>query len=100
MKYTKAVHDQLISEMDQYYKDLDGYKDAFVAARDKLINVAWEENEALESFKAKADELLGVGSKDGQGLSDTHLKIQKLRDAIDGAFNNAFAADKKVYNSF
>ncbi|WP_194817367.1 hypothetical protein [Nocardia sp. XZ_19_385] len=93
MKYTKAVHDQLINEMDQYYKDLDGYKDAFVAAKDKLINVAWEENEALVSFQDKANTLL-------EELSDTHTKIQRLRDAVDGAFNHAFDADKKVYNSF
>ncbi|MEU8896857.1 hypothetical protein [Nocardia sp. NPDC048505] len=93
MKYTKATHQQLINDMDQYYKDLDGYKDAFVTARDKLINVAWEENEALASFKTKADSLLDE-------LSDTHTKMERLRDAIDGAFGNAFAADQKVYNSF
>ncbi|MEU2257201.1 MULTISPECIES: hypothetical protein [Nocardia] len=93
MKYTKQVHDQLISEMDQYYKDLDGYKDAFVAAKDKLVTKGWEESEALESFTVKANSLL-------EELNDTHTKMQALRNAIDGAFNNAFAADKKVYNSF
>ncbi|MEV6273910.1 hypothetical protein [Nocardia sp. NPDC051832] len=93
MKYEKATQDRLIGEMDQYYKDLDGYKDAFVAARDKLIAKAWEENSALETFQTRANDLL-------EELGDTHTKLQALRHAIDGAFTNAFDADKKVYNSF
>ncbi|GAB2669670.1 hypothetical protein ACWDYH_30495 [Nocardia goodfellowii] len=93
MKYDRATQDRLISEMDGYYKDLDMYKDQFVAARDKLIAKAWEENSALETFKTQADSLLDE-------LGDTHTKLQALRTAIDGAFTNAFDADKKVYNSF
>ncbi|MEV6135812.1 hypothetical protein AB0L63_07050 [Nocardia sp. NPDC051990] len=95
MLYTDAVHQNLITEMDQYYKDLDGYKEALVAARDKLIKVGWEENESAVAFQQKVDVLLGE-----EGLGDTHLKLEKLRDAIDYAFNNAKAADQKVYNAF
>ncbi|WP_040788672.1 hypothetical protein [Nocardia paucivorans] len=99
MLYTSATRQQLISEMDGYYKDLDGYKDALVAARDKLIRVAWEDNAAGEAFKTRMDELIGA---DGMGgaLGDTHEKLERLRDAIDTAFGNAAAADMKVYNAF
>ncbi|WP_431953548.1 hypothetical protein [Nocardia lijiangensis] len=99
MLYTDAVHQSLLQEMDQYYKDLDGYKDALVVARDKLIRVAWEENEAGEAFKNRMDALVGADGNGGE-LHDTHSKLERLRDAIDGAFGNAKAADQKVYNAF
>lgn len=99
MLYTDAVHQALISEMDGYYNDLNGFKDALVAARDKLIRVAWEENSAGEAFKSRMDLLIGADGNGGE-LGDTHTKLEKLRDAIDYAFGNAKAADQKVYNAF
>ncbi|ONM50537.1 hypothetical protein [Nocardia donostiensis] len=99
MLYTNAVHQRLISEMDGYYKDLNGFKDALVAARDKLIRVAWEDNDAGEAFKTRMDLLIGADGNGGE-LGDTHTHLEKLRDAIDVAFNNAKAADMKVYNAF
>lgn len=99
MLYTDAVHQALIAEMDGYYEKLNGFKDALVVARDKLIRVAWEENEAGEAFKSRMDLLIGADGNSGE-LGDTHQLLQDLRNAIDAAFGNAKSADRKVYNAF
>ncbi|MFC9892423.1 hypothetical protein ACFVMC_01900 [Nocardia sp. NPDC127579] len=93
MLYERGEQTRLIDALDGYVSDLDRYKEEFVEARDALIAKGWEDSESLVSFKQKADGLLSE-------LSDTHEKLQKVRHAIDGAFTNAFDADKKVYNSF
>lgn len=98
-RYADAVHERLINEMNGYYRDLDGFKDALVVARDKLIKVAWEENEAGEAFRVRMDMLIGADGKGGE-LGDTHTKLEKLRDAVDIAFNRAKEADKRVYQAF
>ncbi|MBF6327519.1 hypothetical protein [Nocardia transvalensis] len=93
MKYDDATRDTLLAELDGYYKDLDGYHDALVAAHNKLVNVAWEDNEGAEGFKTA----YGKWEKE---FEDTHQKLERLRDAVDAAFGNAKAADNKVYNAF
>ncbi|NKY58351.1 hypothetical protein [Nocardia flavorosea] len=93
MDYQGSIGAQLVEEMNEYYKALNTHHDNFISAKNELINVAWEDNSSSEAFAAKAHEL-------ELAMDDTHLKLAKLRDAIEAAFGNAGAADKMVYNSF
>jgi len=93
MKYDPAYLTPLIDQLDGHYRDLNTQLDNLEAAAGKLINVAWEDNESATGFKTAHD-------KWTTEFSDTHTKLEKLRDAVDIALGNAQAADQKDYNSF
>ncbi|MBF6211542.1 hypothetical protein IU433_19055 [Nocardia puris] len=98
MLYTESTRAALIAEMDGYISDLGTYKAALLTASAKLVRHGWEENEAAGIFQERMD-LLTNAQETGE-LDDTHVKIGKLRDAINAAFDNAKAADRRVYNAF
>ncbi|MFQ6393044.1 WXG100 family type VII secretion target [Nocardia sp. KC 131] len=83
----------LIDQLDAHYKSLHTEIGHLETAADKLVNVAWEDNESAMGFK-------NAHKKWEQEFSDTATKLENLRDAVDRALGNAQSADQKVYDSF
>ncbi|MEV6427870.1 hypothetical protein [Nocardia sp. NPDC051463] len=83
----------LMDQLDDHYKALRTQIGHLETAADKLINVAWEDNESATSFKDAHTRWEGE-------FSDTATQLENLRDAVDRALGNAQHADKKVYDSF
>ncbi|MGW0003356.1 hypothetical protein [Nocardia grenadensis] len=83
----------LMDQLDHHHKALQTQIRQLETAADKMIKVAWEDNDSAIGF-ANAHK-----SWEGE-FSDTAEILEALRDACDRALGNAQHADKKVYDSF
>ncbi len=83
----------LLGQLDGHYKNLHTQIAHLESAADKLIKVAWEDNDSAIAF-SKAHK-----SWENE-FSDTATKLENLRDAVDRALGNAQHADQKIYQSF
>lgn len=93
MKYDPKYLIPLIDQLDGHYKDLKTQIQNLETAADKMIAVAWEDNESAEGFRtAHSDWELQ--------FADTAEILEALRDAVDRALGNAQRADMQVYDSF
>ncbi len=83
----------LIEQLDGHYKSLHTQIAHLEKAADKLIKVAWEDNESAIAFQK--------AHKNWENeFSDTATKLENMRDAAERALGNAQHADKQVYASF
>lgn len=93
MTYDRGALQTLIDQLDTHHRNLGEEIHRLERVAQKLISVAWEENNSATAFQQ-------AHKNWANEFSDTHVKIERLRDAVDTALGNAFAADQKVYNSF
>lgn len=100
MLYDPGYLHPLIDQLDGHYKDLKTQIALLEAAADKMIRVAWEDNESAEGFRTAHQNWEREFGGDADGTGGTAQILEALRDAVDRALGNAQSADKKVYDSF
>ncbi|WP_406272754.1 hypothetical protein OH799_33390 [Nocardia sp. NBC_00881] len=93
MNYDRGTLETLIDQLHTHESTLGVEVDNLKIVAGKLINVVWEGNSSAGDFQAAHDNWINE-------FSDTRDKLAKMRSAIDDALINAFAADKKVSDSF
>ena len=83
----------LVEQLDGHYRHLHTQIAHLESAADKLIKVAWEDNDSSIAF--------GKAHKSWENeFSDTATKLQNLKSAVNDALGRAQGTDKQIYQSF